>query len=75
MKWPKKLVRMKLQFARYEDCCTIFTPANPKTKPRIEKMNYYESFTDFDEMIEKAVKNREIHSFPKKKTDEFLDLL
>ncbi len=59
----------------FEDCCTVFTPANPKTKPRVEKMNYYESFTNFDEMIEKAVKNREIHTFPKKKTDEFLDLL
>lgn len=60
----------------FEDCCTVFTPANPKTKPRVDKMNYYEAFTDFDEMIERAVKNREIHDFPKKKmVDEFADLL
>ncbi|GEK35529.1 tRNA uracil 4-sulfurtransferase ThiI [Kurthia sibirica] len=60
----------------FEDCCTVFTPANPKTKPNVEKMNYYEAFTDFDEMIERAVKNREIHDFPKKKiADEFEDLL
>lgn len=60
----------------FEDCCTVFTPANPKTKPNVEKMNYYEAFTDFDEMIEQAVKNREIHDFPKKKVvDEFAGLL
>lgn len=60
----------------FEDCCTVFTPANPKTKPNVEKMNYYEAFTDFDEMIERAVKNREIHDFPKKKVvDEFAELL
>lgn len=60
----------------FEDCCTVFTPANPKTKPRIDKMNYYEGFTDFDEMIERAVKNREVHDFPKKKVvDAFDDLL
>lgn len=60
----------------FEDCCTVFTPANPKTKPNVEKMNYYEAFTDFDEMIERAVKNREVHDFPKKKVvDEFEGLL
>ncbi|HWI49986.1 MAG TPA: tRNA uracil 4-sulfurtransferase ThiI [Rummeliibacillus sp.] len=71
----QKIGTYDISIRPFEDCCTVFTPANPKTKPRVEKMNYYESFTDFDEMIERAVKNREIHSFPKKKTDEFLDLL
>lgn len=61
----------------YEDCCTIFTPANPKTKPKVEKINYYESFTEFDELIERAVKNREVYRFPetKKTADKFEGLL
>ncbi|MBD8027120.1 tRNA 4-thiouridine(8) synthase ThiI [Ureibacillus sp. Re31] len=61
----------------YEDCCTIFTPANPKTKPKVDKVNYYESFTEFDELIERAVRNREIYKFPetKKTTDKFEGLL
>lgn len=50
----------------YEDCCTIFTPANPKTKPKVDKIKYYESFTEFDELIERAVKNREVYRFPEK---------
>ena len=61
----------------YEDCCTIFTPANPKTKPKVDKIKYYESFTEFDELIERAVKNREIYRFPEKTEtkDKFADLL
>lgn len=39
----------------YEDCCTIFTPSMPKTKPKRDKANHYESFTDFEPFIEKAV--------------------
>lgn len=44
----------------YEDCCTIFTPSSPKTKPKLEKVHYYESFLDFSELIEEAVKNRTV---------------
>lgn len=43
----------------YEDCCTVFTPASPKTKPRREKVNFYESFVDFDELINGAVEKIE----------------
>lgn len=43
----------------YEDCCTVFTPASPKTKPRREKVHFYESFVDFDELINEAVEKVE----------------
>lgn len=59
----------------YEDCCTIFTPSCPKTKPKLEKVEYYESFKDFDELITEAVQNREVLSFPMKKSNEFSNLL
>ncbi|HEY2421113.1 MAG TPA: tRNA 4-thiouridine(8) synthase ThiI, partial [Neobacillus sp.] len=39
----------------FEDCCTIFVPASPKTKPRREKVKYYESFNDFEPLIQEAV--------------------
>ncbi|MGE7622725.1 tRNA uracil 4-sulfurtransferase ThiI [Viridibacillus sp. NPDC096237] len=71
----RKIDTYDISIRPYEDCCTVFTPASPKTKPKLEKVVYYESFTDFDEMIQKAVQNREIHTFPKKKQDEFADLL
>ncbi|PZX06944.1 thiamine biosynthesis protein ThiI [Psychrobacillus insolitus] len=59
----------------YEDCCTIFMPSCPKTKPKLEKVEFYESFKDFDELIKEAVENREVMSFPIKKTNEFENLL
>lgn len=61
----------------YEDCCTIFTPASPKTKPKLDKVQRYESFTEFDELIERAVRNRDVYIFPQKETkvDKFADLL
>ncbi|MEC0664772.1 tRNA 4-thiouridine(8) synthase ThiI [Priestia flexa] len=43
----------------YEDCCTIFTPSAPKTKPKREKVNRYEEFYDFDTLIKEAVQNTE----------------
>jgi len=39
----------------YQDCCTIFTPAQPKTKPKRDKANEYETHFDFEPLIQKAV--------------------
>lgn len=39
----------------HEDCCTIFVPANPKTNPRREKVNQFESTVDFAPYINRAV--------------------
>ena len=43
----------------YEDCCTVFVPAAPKTKPKLDKVQHFESFVDFAAYIEKAVNNTE----------------
>ncbi|MDX8367513.1 tRNA uracil 4-sulfurtransferase ThiI [Cytobacillus sp. IB215665] len=43
----------------YEDCCTIFTPTSPKTKPKRDKINHFESFVDFDSLISEAVSGTE----------------
>ncbi|WP_432358088.1 tRNA uracil 4-sulfurtransferase ThiI [Sporosarcina sp. UB5] len=60
----------------YEDCCTIFTPSNPKTKPKLEKVRHFESFFDFEPFIEEAVRNREvIEVWQQQEKDAFEDLL
>lgn len=59
----------------FEDCCTIFVPSSPKTKPKLEKVTFYESFEDFDALAEKAAANREVHRFPQKKESDFAGLL
>lgn len=41
----------------YEDCCTIFTPKAPKTKPKLDKVEYLEEQYDFSSYIEEAINN------------------
>jgi thiamine biosynthesis protein ThiI len=60
IKIARELDTFEISNLPYEDCCTVFTPASPKTKPKREKVNYYESFVDFESLIEKAVSETEI---------------
>ncbi|PFH91159.1 tRNA uracil 4-sulfurtransferase ThiI [Bacillus sp. AFS088145] len=55
----KKIDTYDISIRPYEDCCTIFTPANPATKPKRDKVARYESHFDFTELINEAVVNRE----------------
>ena len=43
----------------YEDCCTVFVPASPKTKPKRDKVTRYESFVDFEPYIQEAIEKVE----------------
>lgn len=60
----------------YEDCCTVFVPASPKTKPKKEKVQYFESYIEFEPLISKAVENTETIAIAPKaaEQDEFGDL-
>ena len=62
----------------FEDCCTIFTPKNPKTNPRLDKVESFESKVDFDAMIKKAIEGIETITLSKnnqKAENDFSDLL
>ena len=39
----------------YEDCCTVFTPRRPKTKPRIEDVLAAEAVLDVGALVEEAL--------------------
>ncbi|MEW8956170.1 tRNA uracil 4-sulfurtransferase ThiI [Clostridium sp.] len=45
----------------YEDCCTIFVPKHPKTKPRLEEMIKSESPLNIDELVKEAIDNMETY--------------
>ena len=38
----------------YEDCCTVFTPKHPKTKPKLQEVAEVESALDIDALVEEA---------------------
>lgn len=43
----------------FEDCCTVFLPKNPVTKPRLSKVEFYEQALDVDALVEEAVNSLE----------------
>ncbi|HCW04576.1 MAG TPA: tRNA 4-thiouridine(8) synthase ThiI [Clostridium sp.] len=45
----------------YEDCCTIFVPKHPKTKPRVDIIRKSESVLDIDRLVDEAMDKLEIY--------------
>lgn len=39
----------------YEDCCTVFTPRHPRTRPELKKVLEQEVKLPFDELVEEAL--------------------
>lgn len=44
----------------YEDCCTVFLPKHPVTKPKLERIEQSESKLDVDALVQAAVASEEI---------------
>lgn len=44
----------------YEDCCTVFVPRHPVTKPKVDQIRESEALVDFTDMIEQALQNTEL---------------
>ena len=55
----RKIGTMKTSILPYEDCCTVFTPKHPKTKPTIGQLINAEAKLDRQAMIDKAVETVE----------------
>ncbi len=43
----------------YEDCCTVFTPRHPKTKPHLDEVRAVEAALDVEALCQKAMDSRE----------------
>ena len=41
----------------YEDCCTVFTPKHPKTKPELSKVEAEENRLDFEALVNEAMES------------------
>lgn len=56
----KKIDTYETSILPYEDCCTVFLPRRPVTKPRLDKILQSESKLDVQRLVEEAVENMEI---------------
>ena len=44
----------------YEDCCTVFTPRQPKTRPHVEEVREMEQALDVEGLVRRAMEGREV---------------
>ena len=51
----RKIDTFETSILPYEDCCTVFTPKHPKTRPSLESCEEAEANLAIDELIEKAI--------------------
>lgn len=46
----------------YEDCCTVFAPSSPKTKPKLERVEEIEKGLAIEQLVQEAVENTTIEA-------------
>lgn len=55
----KRINTFDISIRPYEDCCTIFKPKKPKTKPRLDECLKFEEKFNYASLIDEAVANIE----------------
>ena len=55
----RKIGTMQTAILPYEDCCTVFTPKHPKTKPNLKQLIQAEKNLDREALILQAIENTE----------------
>ena len=55
----RKIGTFETSILPYEDCCTVFTPRHPKTKPHVEDVAAAESVMDVEGLVNEALEGIE----------------
>lgn len=59
----RKIGTFETSILPYEDCCTVFSPKHPRTRPKFEDILAAEGAYDFDSMIDEAISKTEMKRF------------
>ena len=51
----RKIGTFETSIRPYEDCCTVFTPKHPKTRPELDRVLEQQGRLDFEALVEEAV--------------------
>ncbi len=51
----RKIETFEISIRPYEDCCTVFTPKHPRTRPKPETVREAEKAFDIEELVKEAV--------------------
>ena len=69
----KKINTYETSILPFEDCCTIFVPEHPVINPEHYKCEEYEKLIDYEQLIDEAIKSRDIIKIDNK--NKYEDLL
>lgn len=53
----RKIETFDISILPYEDCCTVFTPKHPRTRPTIEYVEECEKALEVDKLVDEAAEN------------------
>lgn len=77
----KQIDTYELAVQPFEDCCTIFAPTRPKTKPKLQKVEDFEKAIDVNGLMDRALEGMKIEKIGietvenKEREKTFADLL
>lgn len=73
----EKIDTFELAIQPFEDCCTIFAPPQPKTRPKLDKAQAYEARLDIEGLMARSMAGLKVSEITElsEKNDEFSDLL
>lgn len=74
----EKIDTFQLAIQPFEDCCTIFAPPQPKTRPKLDKVVEFEKRLDIEGMIQRSLAGLKIEEIRSEAVDtesDFADLL
>lgn len=55
----RRIGTMETSILPYEDCCTVFTPRHPKTRPTMTEIEKAERMLDIETLVADAVEGTE----------------
>lgn len=58
----RKIGTYDISIEPYEDCCTVFTPRHPKTKPVLADVEAAQALYDFEPLIQKSVEETKAYT-------------
>lgn len=56
----RKIGTFDISIEPFEDCCTVFTPKHPKTKPNVKMLEDAEKALDVEALVERALQNTKV---------------
>lgn len=73
----EKIDTFELAIQPFEDCCTIFAPPQPKTRPKLDKAQSYEARLDVEGLMARAMSGLKVSEITEtsEQNEDFSDLL